>query len=179
MFQKIKFKLNDIDFDRLKGSVAASYGRPPRPKLTYWHLGDREYFESILPSEMFFGIPPYQVQIAEIVGSGHLLPHIDHNISACANYYLDTNGSTTYFYKKRERAHGFVYPGRTVANIFPLDQVEKVAEFTAEQKDLYLLDVSQIHSVDSPNPGIRRFISWQWVGVPFETVKSNLIENLK
>lgn len=178
MYKKIDFKLKDLDFERLKGSVVTRYGRAPNPVLTYYRLADPVYFKSLLPAKMFFGIAPLQVQLAEIVGAGHLLPHIDHNISACANYYVDTNGSTTYFYNKKPEATGFMYPGREVANIFALTDVDKVSEFTAEQNDLFLLDVSKIHSVDSPNSGIRRFISFQWTGVPFEQIRDTLIDNL-
>jgi hypothetical protein len=123
-------------------------------------------------------IKPKQVQLAEIVGAGHLLPHIDHNISACANYYVETNGSTTYFYNKKPEATGFIYPGRDVANIFALTDVDLVDEFVAQPNDMYLLDVSKIHSVDSPNVGIRRFISFQWVGVPFDQIRDTLVDNL-
>ncbi len=174
MFKKVEFKLTDLDFERLKGDVVTSYGRYPRPVLTYYRLRDPDYFKSLLPEEMFFGIKPRQLQLAEIIGAGHLLPHIDHNISACANYYVETNGSTTYFYKKKEHVEGHIYPGRETANIFTLDQVERLSEFTAEQNDLYLLDVSKIHSVDSPNAGIRKFISWQWVGVSFEDIANSI-----
>jgi hypothetical protein len=174
MYKKINFKLDNVDFERLKGDVATSYGRTPRPVLTYYRLKDPAYLKSLMPAELFAGIPPFQVQLAEIIGSGHLLPHIDHNISACANYYVETNESTTYFYKKKEHSYGYVYPGRAYANIFTLDQVDCVDQFVAEQNDMYLLNVSKIHSVDSPNPGIRKFISWQWVNVPFESICDSL-----
>jgi hypothetical protein len=174
VYKKINFKLKELDFDQLKGEVVTRYGRAPNPVLTYYRLKDPDYFRSLLPENMFFGIKPKQVQLAEIVGEGHLLPHIDHNISACANYYVDTNGSTTHFYTKKPEATGFIYPGRKVANIFALTDVDQVDQFTAEQNDFYLLDVSQIHSVDSPNSGIRRFISFQWIGTPFEVVKNSL-----
>lgn len=179
MYKKIDFKLKDLDFDRLKGDVVTSYGRAPNPVLTYYRLKDPEYFKSLLPEKMFFGIKPKQVQLAEIVGEGHLLPHIDHNISACANYYVETNGSTTYFYNKKPHATGFIYPGREVANIFALTDVDLADQFVAEQNDLYLLNVGKIHSVDSPNIGIRKFISFQWVGVPFDEVRDTLVDNLK
>ena len=65
-----------------------------------------------------------------------------------------------------------------MANIFPLTDVDLVDEFVAEQNDMYLLDVSKIHSVDSPNRGIRKFISFQWVGIPFEKIRDSLAENL-
>lgn len=179
MYKKINFKLKEVDFERLKGEVATCYGRAPYPVLTYYRLKDPDYFRSLLPKQMFFGINPFQVQFAEIVGAGHLPAHIDHNISACANYYVETNGSTTYFYNKKPNATGLVYPGRDVANIFPLSGLDLVDEFVAEQNDLYLLDVSKIHSVNSPNNGIRKFISFQWVGVPFEKVRDTLVDNLK
>lgn len=181
MFEKINFKLKeDIDFERLKGSIVTSYGRDPRPVLTYYRLGDPDYFKSILPDDLPWGnIPPLQVQVAEIRDSvgGHLLPHIDHNISACVNYYVTTGNSKTHFYELKEGGGGFVYPGRQSANIFTLDQVDKVTEFKAVDNDMYLLDVSSIHSVETPQPGIRRFITWQWIGVPFEEVRKSLKQN--
>lgn len=179
MFEKIEFKFKEEpDFERLKGSVVTSYGRSPRPVLTYYRLKDEEYFKSILPDEMFWGdqTPPLQIQLAEIVDDvgGHLLPHIDHLISACANYYIKTGESKTHFYKLKENGMGFVYPGRQSANIFTLDQVDKITEFTAVDRDLFLLDVSSIHSVETPKPGKRQFISWQWIGVPFADIRASL-----
>ena len=181
MFEKINFKLKEEpDFERLKGAVVTSYGRHPRPILTYYRVKDLDYLNSLLPDDMPWGsIPPLQVQLAEIIdfAGGHLLPHIDHNISACANYYMNTNNAKTHFYTLKEQGMGFVYPGRQTANIFTLDQVDKVADFTAADNDLFLLNVSQIHSVETPKPGTRRFITWQWIGVPFDEVRKSLKQN--
>ena len=179
MFQKINFKFKEEpDFEKLRGSVVTSYGRSPRPILTYYRLKDEEYFKSLLPDDLFWSpeTPPYQVQVAEIIdeAGGHLLPHIDHLISACANYYLKTSESTTHFYNIKPNGMGFVYPGRQSANIFTLDQVDKVTDFKAVDGDMYLLDVSNIHSVETPKPGKRQFITWQWIGVPFEKVRKSL-----
>lgn len=180
-FEKIKFKLKEEpDFERLKGSVVTCYGRSPRPVLTYYKINDIEYFNSLLPDEMPWGsIHPLHAQVAEIIdpSGGHLLPHIDHNISACANYYIQTGGSTTHFYNLKENGKGFIYPGRTTANIFPLDQVDRLDSFTANSEDLFLLDVSSIHSVETPGPGRRRFITWQWVGSTFEEIRKSLKQN--
>ena len=178
MFQKINFSFKSApNFERLKGDIVTSYGRSPRPVLTYYRLKDVDYFNSLLPDIMpWKELPPFQVQLAEIVDNhgGHLLPHIDHNISACANYYVQTGESTTHFYRLKENRQGFTYPGRQVANIFTLDQVEGVSKFLAQDNDMYLLNVAKIHSVESPKPGIRQFISWQWVNVPFERIVGTL-----
>jgi hypothetical protein len=180
-FEKINFILKEEpDFDRLKGTPVTSYGRSPRPVLTYYTIRDIAYFNSILPDNMPWGsIKPLQAQVAEIIdpSGGHLLPHIDHNISACANYYIQTGGSTTHFYNLKIDGKGFTYPGRTSANIFPLDQVDRLDSFTANSKDLFLLDVSSIHSVETPGPGRRRFITWQWVGSTFEEIRKSLKQN--
>jgi hypothetical protein len=181
MFERINFKLKEaVDFERLKGDIVTAYGNPPRPRLTYYRCKDYEYLKSILPDEMPWGkIPPLQVQVAEIADAmgGHLLPHIDHNISACANLYITSNGSTTHFYNLKTNGQGFVYPGRQTANIFLPDQVDKVTEFKANDGEMYLLNVSEIHSVETPQPGIRQFITWQWVGIPFEEVRASLKQN--
>jgi hypothetical protein len=178
MFKKINFKLKeDPDFERLKGSVVTSYGRSPRPILTYYRIKDMAYLNSLMPAGVpWKNCPPLQAQLAEIIdeAGGHLLPHIDHNISACANLYLSTQNSKTHFYNLKTNGMGFVYPGREVANIFTLDQVEKVTEFTANDGDMYLLNVSRIHSVETPRPGIRRFITWQWIGVPYDQVENSI-----
>lgn len=178
MFDKMNFKFKEEpDFERLKGAYVTSYGRFPRPNLSYYRLNDSEYFSSILPDEVPWAkIPPLQVQVAEITDptGGHLLPHIDHNVSAVLNYYINCANSTTHFYKIKTNGMGFVYPGRASANIFTLDQVDKVCDFTAKDGDMYMLNVSEIHSVETPKPGTRRFIQWQWIGIPYEEIKASL-----
>lgn len=178
MFKKINFKIEEpVDFERLKGAVVTSYGRDPRPVLTYYRVKDHEYLKSLIGDNLpWDSIPPLQVQLAEIIDStgSHLLPHIDHNLSACLNYYIQTGNSTTHFYTLKKDGMGFVYPGRQTANIFTLDQVDKVTDFTADDGDTYLLNVSNIHSVETPKPGVRRFIQWQWIGVPFDEVYKSL-----
>lgn len=178
MFKKIDFKFKEEpDFERLKGSVVTSYGRSPRPILTYYRVKDQEYLKSIMPDNLPWStLPPLQAQLAEIVDEvgSHLLPHIDHNISAGLNYYVQAGGSITHFYNLKENGSGFVYPGRSSANIFTLDQVDEVDRFTANTGDMYILNVSKIHSVETPKPGIRQFIQWQWIGVPFEDIVNSL-----
>jgi len=67
-----------------------------------------------------------------------------------------------------------LYPGQENANLYRIDDVEEVAQFTAEKNDAYVLNVSKIHSVYSPNPGTRKFISYNWVNYSFEEIVANL-----
>lgn len=174
MYKKIKLQLNNFDFEKLKGSIVISYGGAQGPVLTYFKLSDPEYFQKLLPKKSLFGISPDSIQLAEIAGAGHLHPHIDHNICTCANYYVATNSSTTYFYNKKDKIEGNYYPGKKVANIFKFEDVDKVDEFVAEQNDCYLLNVSKIHSVDTTHTGVRKFITFQWFNASFDDIVNTL-----
>ena len=174
LFKKVDLDLVDkVDIQRLKGKFHTSYGKFPNPVLAYYHIKDEEYLNSLLPDNMpWDSIPPFSVKYVELVCTrpGHLLPHIDHDISTCANFYINTVDSTTYFYQCRQDSQGFIYPGRLTANIFTFDQVERLSSFCANDNELYFLDVSKIHSVETPKSGIRQFISWQWKNTEFDKI---------
>jgi hypothetical protein len=174
MYCKIDFKLKeDPDFERLRGPFYTSYGKFPFPVISYYDIKDMDYLNSLLPDEMpWDALPPDKVKVSEInnVIAGHLIPHIDHGISVCANYYSKTGNSTTYFYKVKNQETATVYPGKDTANIYGFDQVDCVGEFTADTNDLYLLNVSQIHSVNTPKAGKRQFITWQWLDATFDEI---------
>ena len=172
MFEKIDFKLPEVNFEKLKGPLVIKYGQ--NPVIAYYNIPDKSLYDKLMSVRVFLKTPPNHVQVAEIVGQGHLGPHIDHNINACANYYLDTNCSTTYFYNRKPDQEGTIYPGMDKPNIFKFDQVTLVSAFTAQPKDFYLLDVSSIHSVLSPGWKVRRFITWQWAVDSYLTVKNSL-----
>jgi hypothetical protein len=178
VFKKINFSIDQpIDFSRLKGDYVTSYGRSPNPVITYYTIKDVDYLNSLLPVKMpWDSKPPFSVKYVELVDerSGHLQPHVDHDISLCANYYINTNKSITHFYEKKHGAKGFAYTNRDSSNIFYFHEVDKVTDFCASDNELYLLDVSKIHSVESPNPGLRRFLSWQWKLTNFDEVVNSL-----
>ena len=172
MFKKIDFKIPAFDFEKLKGRPVSSYSSPNKgPVITYYKINDPEYFQGLLPERMFYRVEPDQIQLTEIVGDGDIPPHFDHDIRTTANYYIETNNSTTYFYNKKPGVVPQNYPGKKTDNIFTFDDVEQVDEFTANDGDLYILDVSKIHSVHSPVWGIRRFISFQWAIIPYVLIR--------
>lgn len=183
VFKKINFNINTpMDCDRLKGDYVTSYGKSPNPVITYYTIKDVEYLNSLLPGVLpWDSIPPFSVKYVELIDeqSGHLQPHVDHDISLCANYYITTTKSITHFYEKKDEAKGFAYGSRKSSNIFYFHEVDKVGDFCANDNEMYLLDVSKIHSVESPNPGLRRFLSWQWKSTTFEEVVNGLDNNQK
>ena len=178
MFKKINFSISQsIDFSRLKGDYVTGYGKSPNPTITYYTIKDIEYLNSLLPDKMpWDSTPPFSVKYVELIDeeSGHLQPHVDHDISLCANYYITTNKSITHFYEKKDAAKGFAYGSRKSSNIFYFHEVDKVGDFCANNHELYLLDVSKIHSVESPNCGLRRFLSWQWKSTTFDEVVNSI-----
>jgi hypothetical protein len=175
LFEKINYSIKEFDPERLKGKLHTSYGNPPRPTISYYLIKDTEYFRQLCPHPIC-KIKPDTLFFAEITGKGHLKPHRDHNVSCCINLYFEPNGSATFFHKEKPNIDAFVYPGKTTANIYDLHQVDTVGQFIAEKDDCYLLNVSEIHSVLSPNPGARRMITWQWRNASFEEVLENIIQ---
>jgi hypothetical protein len=175
LFEKLNYSIKDFDPERLKGQRHTFYGNPPRPTISYYLIKDMEYFRGLCPHPIC-KIKPDTLFFAEITGEGLLKPHRDHNVSCCVNLYFEPNGSTTFFHQEKENIDAFVYPGKTTANIYDLHQVDTVGQFIAEKNDCYLLNVSEIHSVLSPNPGARRMITWQWRNASFDEVLENIIQ---
>ena len=175
LFEKINYSIKEFDPERLKGRHHISYGNPPRPTISYYLIKDTEYFKTLC-SHPICKIPADYLFFSEITGEGLLKPHRDHNVSCCVNLYFEPNGSTTFFHKEKENIGAFVYPGKATANIYDLHQVNTVGKFIAKKNDCYLLNVSEIHSVLSPNPGARRMLTWQWTDTPYEEVLKNIIQ---
>lgn len=175
LFDKINYSIKDFDPERLKGQLHTFYGNAPNPRISYYLIKDMDYFKSLC-SAPICKIKPDTLFFAEITGAGHLKPHRDHNVSCCINYYFEPNESVTFFHKEKPNINAFVYPGKTTANIYTLEQVDTVGKFIAEKNECYLLNVSEIHSVLSPNPGARRMITWQWRNSSYDEVLENIIQ---
>jgi hypothetical protein len=173
MFKKLNFNLKQTpDFHKLKRSkTITSFGNLPTPVLTYYEIGDLDYLNSLLP-EVWKAFSPDEVVLAEIVNINcdQLAPHIDHGVTTALNYYIESLDAVTSFYELKENNTGYIYPGRTTANIFDIDQVIKLDSFTAKNNETFLLDVSKIHSVENTRIGVRRFIQWQWKYLTFDDV---------
>jgi hypothetical protein len=173
-FHKFHLEVRPFDYETLKGGLEIEFiSKDNGTGIHYYSINDFEKLTS-LHIKPFCKIPPQYVSFTEVTGQGLLNPHIDHTIKCCVNYYFEPNGSTTCFYRPKHFSTAQTYPGQTEANIYSIDEVEEVAQFTSLKNEAYLLNVSKIHSVYSPNSGTRKFISYSWTNYSFEKIVANL-----
>lgn len=175
LYKKFNFQVPDVDISRIKGPIQNSYGGNKLfPKIAYYNIKDMDYFNSCFPAVC--KVSNDTLFYTEILGGSTLVAHTDHGVQCCINYYLEPNNSTTYFYDENGVLPS-TYPGKTTANIYDVGNIILVDKFVAKKNDCYLLDVSKIHSVSSPDLGKRCFITWQWNHELFDTISDNLISN--
>ena len=75
-------------------------------------------------------------------------PHTDTEIITSINFYLQTEGCTTTFYKpKNDITNTVQIKNQTNGQIFYEDDLVEVDSFVAKDNEVWLLDVSQIHGV--------------------------------
>ena len=123
-----------------------------------------------------FKIPPTYVRFSEIHGEGILLPHCDHGIKTGLNYYISADKDVTTFYKtKSDNVVSIQYPGRKESNIYDQNDLIEIDRFVASSNEAYLLDVSQIHSVQRVNSKSRVFIGYLWANHSYEEVLESLV----
>lgn len=149
------------DLDSIKGVLKFHYGHP-----RYFEIIDQNYLESLTK---VFKIPPTNVFYVE--GHGVLLPHRDSGQNSCFNFYLRTGGYTTSFWKPKENAKprtssrydAATNTTREVNIGYHYEGLILIDKFQASDGEAYLLNISQIHSVDGANPEKPRvFIQLQW-----------------
>ena len=75
-------------------------------------------------------------------------PHTDTEIVTSINFYLQTEGCTTTFYKSKiENPDTVQVENQTDGHIYFEDDLIEVGSFVAKDFEIWLLDVSQIHGV--------------------------------
>jgi hypothetical protein len=75
-------------------------------------------------------------------------PHTDTEIITSINFYLQTEGCTTTFYKpKVEKPRTVQVKNQTNGHIYFEEDLIQVDSFVAKDFEVWLLDVSQIHGV--------------------------------
>ena len=133
--------------------------------------GPIEYF-SVLGNPFKFELlkrwKPDSVSWVEIAG-GDAMAHIDHGIITALNCYFETGEASTHFWTS-ENPQRLTYPGEEQANIFLPQGLKHAGSFTALNGEVYLLDVSQIHSVTMAPEKTRRFIQLSWSTKRFDEV---------
>lgn len=177
-FRKFSANFNYVDnislfkgensFNFVAGETAISYNKISDPI---------RLVRNVFPNKIF-KIEPHLIYYTEVPGPGLLNPHRDHGVTTVANFYFDSNDAVTTFYKVKGEAKGINYSGAAAVqndNIYDLNNLEEACSFKANNGDCYLLNVREIHSVYTENPGRRKFINMQWYGVDIDTVYASII----
>lgn len=179
MYKKFDIKLENIDYDRLKGPFFEGYGE----NFKQYKIQDLEYLQELIADKIEFTIEPEWVTCCEIKESG-AYPHVDHN-TVSFNYYINANNYTTIFWKTMDDYQGQAQEqtvsetGSTRLNevkVYEFSKLIPVANFTANSNQAYLLDVKKIHSATPRNSdkSIRTIIRWAWDQYDFETIKHSI-----
>jgi hypothetical protein len=75
-------------------------------------------------------------------------PHTDTEIVTTINFYIQTEGCKTVFWKKKvEEPRTFKMEQQTNGRLFHIDDLVEVDSFVAKDFEVWVLDVTQIHSV--------------------------------
>jgi len=141
------------------------YGRPGPDGIfrgIQYHTaaGDVSSMYQILPEKYRTDFSPLLMSINRDVP-----PHTDSGILATINLYLTAGYCETVFYRPKPEG-GIVaekLPNQTNGAIFDINSLDKMASFTAQDGESYILDVTHPHGVynRSPNPTVRRALALQ------------------
>jgi hypothetical protein len=162
------------DWESLRGDNLLNSYDSFTTRLEYFNISNLDLFRSI-HCKRIFTIRPDRVRFSRITGKGILYPHKDHDTTAVLNYYISTSDDPTIFYKQNEGAKAFSYPGRKQENIFNPDDLVEIGRFNASSNDVYLLNVSEIHSVEKSDLEPRLFISYLWNSASYDDVLNDII----
>jgi hypothetical protein len=159
LFSKVDL---DISFTKQarRGKYVLSYG----PIHYYTVLGNP------FPFKLIKAWKPDLVRWVEITGTQPAGPHRDHGITTTLNCYMDAPSGETKFWREGANSAPFRVKGAVTSNGYVQSTLDFVDSFKAFTGDAYLLNVSEIHSVEKEIDVNRRFIQLSWNTVPFDQV---------
>lgn len=103
-------------------------------------------------------------------------PHTDSGICTAVNVYYNTCNCRTQFYEINDAENSFQLDSQTNGRIYNEAALTPTHSFTAAPGEVWLLDVTQVHSVEpaSSAPICRNALSLH-ATVPFDIIKKRLI----
>jgi len=127
-----------------------------------WYGNSYYAAEPKIESELKNKIPEKYRDLFEvtlmIITSPYIPPHIDNNIKLSVNFYMETGDAVTYFHKIKDNVipNIEILPEQTTTGkLFSPNDLEIVGQFKANKGDVYILGVSEIHSVQSDTGSYR------------------------
>ena len=99
----------------------------------------------------------YMMATAMVINRPEIPAHIDNAIKVSINFYIETANATTYYHKIKDglEASTIKLHNQTNGRIFLPECLDTIGEFTAESGDVWVLDVTQPHSVSCKGDGSR------------------------
>ena len=179
MFTKLHFRLDNIEYHRLKGDFFEGYGDTFRQ----YFIKDEQYLDSLINNKIKFNILPNWSTCCEISDYG-AMPHVDHN-SVALNYYIDASDYVTVFYETKDNSQGqsteqiIDRKGLTRTNdvrSYQYSELKIISKFKANAHEAYLLNIKKIHSANNyqTNAKTRTMLRWAWDNSDFETIKNSI-----
>lgn len=161
----------DIGFTKSarKGKHVITYGA-----ISYYHVLGNPF-----PFKYLKLWAPDNVRWVEIVGEDNVHPHRDHTVQTALNCYFESGAAKTRFWEPHQNAEAHRFPGARSSNLYSEEFLSQTSEFTAQDGDAYLLDVSSIHSVEKPPETSRRFIQLTWNNLGFNEVLERIHDTMQ
>lgn len=180
-FHKLSDRLNydNILESACVGNLQVKFA-PQGQTLSYYYLNNHDIFYQIWPR--LSECSPKNIRYATIHSEqpGLFPAHRDHGgLTCCVNWYLNSNGCTTTFYVPKPDAIPLTSPGEKTANVYRFAEIDSMDSFTAQNGDIYLLNVSEIHSIRSFQPGTRQFITFSWTDQSYDELLPILLNVFK
>ena len=174
-FEKLDITFDVPDFDI--GDLVVEYGLDISGNfhgLWYNEILDESKcpLKSIIPEELQ---DSFVIQLMQ--ANTYIHPHTDSDTLAVINFYLSTNGCITQFHDIKEGAKPFKLPNQTDGCLYSEDDLELGPSFLAEPGDVYLLDVTKVHSVIPQSYGNlkRKALSLASTSMNFRQVKQLIL----
>ena len=144
-FKKLDITFDVPDFET--DGLAVEYGYDIQNKFRgIWYNHIKKEEECILKHSIPDGLRDhFTVQLMEV--NSYIPPHTDSDTLAAINFYINTSNCVTSFYDKKEGAEPHQIKNQTNGCIYNFDDLNLGPGFQAEPGDVYLLDVSKVHSV--------------------------------
>jgi hypothetical protein len=167
-FVKLKHKLTIDDYQI--GEQIVSYGVS---KIRYCRVSTSAKLFEVIPERYR---DQFMLRSMEIIYK--VPPHTDNGITCALNFYITPGNYVTKFWSIKDNNNDRTYQikNQTNGKVFFYDAVEFVDSFEAEKGDIYLLDVTKPHSVETEKPNKRFALCIQTNRYSFNEVKEMLFE---
>lgn len=146
-FQKLRSSFKPIDYHVLNSRIKFGNNEQGEFKgIEYFDIkfDDDSFLYKIIPENYRKNFCATLMRI-----NTQIPPHTDSGINVTINFYLETENCITQFYKFKNKPQKYQIQNQTSGFLFEEKDLIKTGSFIAEKNDVYVLDVSQPHSVYS------------------------------